>query len=121
MKRPGRKPYGRTKKQQQVIHKIKFMLRKRRDGSKSTYTAIAEHLNNESIKAPGGGLWTGQSVMIMSKRKPTAEKEQIKKSTLLSNDYLTKEQIGAVLRACGTRDKLIVQTLLGTGLPPANT
>jgi integrase len=71
--------------------------------------------------APGGGEWTGPAVKRIALRKTDPRKEKarkIVKRTLHADDYLNAEQIGMVLRSCPPRDRLIFETLLGTGMRP---
>jgi integrase len=117
----GRKLYGHTQKQQEIIAKIKRWRRKKRNRTRSPYTQIARKLNQENIPAPGGGTWTGRSVRTISKRKSyskTSGSDQVEKRSLHANDYLNKQQLGLCLRACPARDRLIFETLLGTGMRP---
>src|SRR4030042_1660581 len=117
----GRKPYGHTPKQQKIIRKIRLWLRKRKNGDSPPYTEIARRLNEKNEPSPGGGNWTARSVKNVSDRRikdnPSGP-DQIEKRSLHANDYLNKEQLGMVLRACPTRDRLIFETLLGTGMRP---
>lgn len=117
----GRKPYGHTQKQQKVIGKIRLWLRKRRNGESPPYTEIARRLNEKNEPAPGGGSWTARAVKIVANRKledKPSRPEQVEKRSLHANDYLNKQQLGMVLRVCPVRDRLIFETLLGTGMRP---
>ncbi len=73
------------------------------------------------MPAPGGGNWTGPAVKRIATRRIDPEKDKsgkVVKRTLHANDYLNPEQLGLVLRACPARDRLIFETLLGTGMRP---
>jgi len=118
---PGRKPYGHTQKQLKVIGKIRLWLRKRKNGKSPPYTEIARKLNEKNEPAPGGGGWTARAVKIVANRKLEDEPsrpDQIEKRSLHANDYLNKQQLGMCLRACPSRDRLIFETLLETGMRP---
>jgi len=117
----GRRLYGYTQKQQKVISKIRLWLRKRSLGESPPYTEIARRLNKENIPAPGGGSWTARVVKIVANRKiedKPSKPDQVEKRSLHANDYLNKQQLGMCLRACPARDRLIYETLLGTGMRP---
>ena len=120
MKCPGRRPYGSTQKQRDVIRQIKLWRRPRRDGTVSSYAAIARRLDGEKIPGPGGGAWTARAVRTVSTRKFITDctPDNITKRTLHAGDYLTAEQLGKCLRACPARDRLIFEVLLGTGMRP---
>ncbi len=59
----GRKSYGETEEEQEVIRKIKNMRRTRKGGIKGlTLQAIADKLNSESVKTKDGSKWTPTQV-----------------------------------------------------------
>lgn len=151
MKRLGRKAYGHTQGQREVIGKIRLWLRKRKNGDSPLHTEIARRLNRwvvcvgcgadydldrqpgrcakcgcsafnkKNVPVPGGGSWTARAVKTVSARElqtNPSRTEQVEKRSLHANDYVNKQQLGMCLRACPARDRLIFETLLGTGMRP---
>jgi len=121
MGRAGRKSYGHRPGERKVITKIRLWLRRRKNGESPPYAEIARRLNEKNIPAPGGDGWTARAVRIVANRKledePTRS-DQVEKRSLHTNDYLNKQQLGTILRVCPARDRLIFETLLGTGMRP---
>ena len=120
-KQAGRKSYGHRPGERKVITKIRLWLRRRKNGESPPYAEIARRLNEKNIPAPGGGNWTARAVKVVSERKvegTPSRPDQVEKRSLHANDYLNKQQLGMCLRVCPSRDRLIFETLLGSGMRP---
>ena len=120
MKKPGRKPFGATKKEAEVVKRIRLLARRRRDGSEPGASQIARELNDKGIKTRCGGLWTARQVINVLKGPKSNGKKYPKKDDLGPDDYLTPEETAkAIVKLTDYGDEiLLILFLLGvnTGL-----
>lgn len=66
----GRKPYGETPEEQQVIRRIRAMRRTRKGGAKGmTLQGICDKLNGEGLSPKDGGQWQPAQVHTLLNRK----------------------------------------------------
>ena len=118
----GRKPFGITESERKVVDRIKLLARIRKGGRQPSLLSIARQLNTEGIKTKMGGVWTGQgvkNVLAADSGAARGSKGKVKKSSLATGDYLTKEQLGKVMAAArqiSSEDGLIIAVLVGSGL-----
>ena len=118
---PGRKPFGYSKSEQEVIEVIVRKRRKRRGSAGPTpYNAIAVELNTEGYRTRDGKYWRAKQVrkILNSRAHPLfLPTSRVKKTQLSPGDYLTPEQIAAC-RSTFKNDyeERIFETLLGSAL-----
>ncbi|MHC4540554.1 MAG: tyrosine-type recombinase/integrase [Planctomycetota bacterium] len=128
MKRVGRKPYGYYPDERDVIRKIRFARRKRRDGTVAGPWQIASEFKKKGILGRGGKPLSGQlirriienpidfeEVKLEDQLKPKPKKRS-KRNTLLSTQFLTVEEVKACKRVCDGDLLVIFEVLLGSGL-----
>lgn len=128
MNKQGRKPYGFYKDEQAVVEVIRLKARKRKGGRKLGPWQIARELNVEGYKSQTGRPFSGLTVKdILTRAEQPPKPKPRRKQQLEAGDYLSLEQINdcrqALLngsdegQACrNEREKIIFETLLGSGL-----
>jgi len=124
----GRKPYGYYPGERDVIRKIQFARRKRRNGTVAGPWQIAREFEERGILGRGDKPLSGQlirriienpvdfdEVELEDQLKPKPKKRS-KRNTLLSTQFLTVEEVKACKRACDGDLLVIFEVLLGSGL-----
>ena len=65
----GRKPYGRSEGEQEVVKLIKRLYRKPKGKKRMSYQKIADELNNQGIKPRSAEKWEAKTVYNIINRK----------------------------------------------------
>lgn len=121
----GRKPYGYYPDEAAVIEVIKIKRRIRNKADEKTKPSVIAHeLNREGYKPQKAKTWSAWSICKILERieaEPKAKKVRAAvKTSLTSQDYLTRQQARDCLAACRTnKQEIVFRTLIGTGLRAA--
>lgn len=122
----GRKQYGRTESEREVIRRIR-RYRNIHRGRRRSFYKIAQLLNSKGIPSPGGKKWSGTCVgNVLARHDNTKICKPRKKTSLEGDDYFDLAQAGKLflylkeLLVSGTfrerRRAMVTMTLLCTGL-----
>lgn len=122
IKKTGRKPYGRTPAERDVIKKMR-RYRNIHHGKRKSFHEIAKILNTQGIKPPDGQCWYGQSVKNILMR---WDGKEIRQRQIKRRNYLDLDQAAHLWKVVcddakkgswrARRRKMIVALLLFGGL-----
>ena len=117
MAKVGRKQFGLTRDEQEIVREIKLRARVRKGGRRPSLLSIAADLNAAGLRTRTGKLWRAQTVKNVLAASTTSSKSvKIKKTGLGTGDYLTKEQLAGLFEAVSGVDRMIIAVLAGSGL-----
>ena len=130
----GRKLFGHYDDEMAVIEVIFLKWRSRPHGKPMTYESIAASMNENGFTTQKGGPWYPIAIRRIivkglqyyrdrggkPRNEPDPEKKKVRPKTQLgSNDYLTKEQIIKCRAVLRDSDRVLFETLIGSGLRAA--
>jgi integrase len=115
----GRKAFGHSEKEREVVELIKLKARKTKAGKAPSLNKIACDLNAAGYRTRAGKFFFAQTVKnILSGDVCCARKtRRIKKTALSAGDYLSTEQIKKIFAAAGDEQLfMMVTVMLAAGL-----
>ena len=120
MKNKGRKQFGNTETEAEIVKLIKLKARVRKGGKRPSLLSIAVFLNDNGYVTRSGKQWRAQTVKnVLAMKNVKVRKVRVKKTSLGVDDFLSKDQLASVFKAAGEismQDQVIVITLAGSGL-----
>jgi integrase len=124
MSKTGRKAFGTTDIEREVIDKVRLMSRRVKGGRVPTLRSIADRLNAAGYLTKSGKRFRPQTVAAIQERIASgqfkAKPKRTKKTQLTSSDFRSEEQIRSDIDALGKQGskelRQIYSILLGTGL-----
>lgn len=125
-KQSGRRPFGSTEAEQEIVKLIMLKRRRTKSGKRPSLHSIARDLNALGHRTKTGKLWRAQGVkdVIETARRNVAARDtqRIKKTSLGTGDYLSREQLARlfeVARAKSYHHEMIIAVMVGSGLRAA--
>lgn len=119
----GRKAFGTTPAEQEIVSLIKLKGRVRKGGLRPSLSSIAHDLNAAGLRTQTGKPWRPQTVknVLENNSKPDSGQtaKAIKKTSLDTDDYLSRTQLGQLFKAAragGPVDEMLIAVLVGSGL-----
>lgn len=120
MSNVGRKQFGTTPGEAEIVKLIKLKARVRKGGKRPSLLSIAVFLNDNGYVTRSEKQWRAQTVKdVLSRSSQKKSKQRVKKTALTTGDFLSKDQLTAVFaaaRSISKQDLVIVVTLAGSGL-----
>jgi len=121
MTKTGRKEFGSTPGEVEIVNLIKLKARKRKGGVRPSLLSIARELNMLGHRTKTGKPWRAQTVKNVLQREVVNSNKsgKIKKTSLSAGDHLSKREIAMVFKAArrvGEVDEVILMVMVGSGL-----
>lgn len=116
----GRKQFGCTESEAEIVKLIKLKRRVRKGGKQPSLLSIAVFLNDNGYVTRSGKQWRAQTVKnVLGRSSQKKSKQRVKKTSLTTGDFLSRGQLKSVFNAARSishQDLVIVVTLAGSGL-----